>query len=305
MVAHALRRQGADVTTVTVYRVAGADDPEPMFKLIDLIADRALDAVTFTSAPAVAALMDAAGSDRPARRRDRRLPGRRGRVLRRAGDRRGLRDVGRARRSSPTGPGWPRWSSSSRPSCPRARRDRRSRSAGHQLLLHGDDVLLDGVEVKLSPAPPPSSRRWSPTPATWSPAAPCWPMLPRGTAGSEHAVEMAVARLRAALGTRAGADRRQARLPAGGGHCLSLATASRTTQTARALRPVGSWPVDRVWLDIGPTGIVLTVASERREATMGRSGSMARARDWSNLPLLLTVRLATKRRSRSARLGAG
>ena len=49
MVAHALRRQGADVTAVTVYRVASADDPEPMFALIDLIADRALDAVTFTS----------------------------------------------------------------------------------------------------------------------------------------------------------------------------------------------------------------------------------------------------------------
>src|SRR5688500_11465517 len=67
MVAHALRRRGADVTVVTVYRVAGTDDPEPMFKIIDLIADRQLDAVTFTSAPAVAALMDAAG---PTGRRD-------------------------------------------------------------------------------------------------------------------------------------------------------------------------------------------------------------------------------------------
>ena len=62
MAAHALRRQGADVTTVTVYRVLSADDPEPMFHLIDQIADRELDAVTFTSAPAVAALMEAAGS---------------------------------------------------------------------------------------------------------------------------------------------------------------------------------------------------------------------------------------------------
>ena len=62
MVAHALRRQGADVTTVTVYRVASADDPEPMFRMVDLVADRALQAVTFTSAPAVAAMMEAAGS---------------------------------------------------------------------------------------------------------------------------------------------------------------------------------------------------------------------------------------------------
>ena len=33
-----------------------------MFRLIDLVAERALDAVTFTSAPAVAALMEAAGA---------------------------------------------------------------------------------------------------------------------------------------------------------------------------------------------------------------------------------------------------
>ena len=62
MSAHALRRQGASVLTVPIYRVASADDPEPMFGLIDLIADRELDAVTFTSAPAVAALMEAAFS---------------------------------------------------------------------------------------------------------------------------------------------------------------------------------------------------------------------------------------------------
>jgi uroporphyrinogen-III synthase len=60
--ADALRRQGADVTTVTVYRVLTADDPAPMLRMIGQIADRALDAVTFTSAPAVAALMDAARS---------------------------------------------------------------------------------------------------------------------------------------------------------------------------------------------------------------------------------------------------
>ncbi len=62
MVGHALRRRGADVTTVSVYRVVVAEDLEPVFGLIDQIAERRLDAVTFTSAPAVAALMDAAGS---------------------------------------------------------------------------------------------------------------------------------------------------------------------------------------------------------------------------------------------------
>ena len=50
------------MVTVPIYRVESARRPRPMFHLIDLIADRELDAVTFTSAPAVAALMEAAAS---------------------------------------------------------------------------------------------------------------------------------------------------------------------------------------------------------------------------------------------------
>jgi uroporphyrinogen-III synthase len=61
-VAQALRRQGATVETVTVYRVAAALDPTAVFALVGLVADGELDAVTFTSAPAVAAFMEAAGS---------------------------------------------------------------------------------------------------------------------------------------------------------------------------------------------------------------------------------------------------
>src|SRR3546814_11305829 len=59
-VAHALRRQGAEVDVVTVYRIEGAVDPAPLFRMGELIADHKLDAVTFTSVPAVAALMDIA-----------------------------------------------------------------------------------------------------------------------------------------------------------------------------------------------------------------------------------------------------
>ncbi|WP_278257644.1 uroporphyrinogen-III synthase [Nocardioides convexus] len=62
MAAHALRRLGADVTTVAVYRVEGAADPEPMFGLIEQIAERTVHAVTFTAAPAIAAMMQAATS---------------------------------------------------------------------------------------------------------------------------------------------------------------------------------------------------------------------------------------------------
>src|SRR3954451_14754114 len=55
MVAHALRRQGASVVAVTSSPPPTTPAPEPMFHLIDLVADRAVDAVTFTAAPAIAA----------------------------------------------------------------------------------------------------------------------------------------------------------------------------------------------------------------------------------------------------------
>jgi uroporphyrinogen-III synthase len=61
-VADALRSRGADVTTVAIYRIAPAEDPTPLHSLIASIADRQVDAVTFTSAPAVAALIRVADS---------------------------------------------------------------------------------------------------------------------------------------------------------------------------------------------------------------------------------------------------
>jgi uroporphyrinogen-III synthase len=203
MVAHALRRQGADVTTVTVYRVASADDPEPMFKLIDQVADRQLDAVTFTSAPAVAALMEAAGST-----------GRRDEVVSAF-----QADVVAACVGPVTAAAFEMWGVPT--IYPERSRlgamvkqlenelpSRRSGLAieladGHQLLLHGEDVLLDGVEVKLSPAPTAVLHALVANPGNVVPRPALLAMLPSGTAGSEHAVEMAVARLRAALGTRA------------------------------------------------------------------------------------------------------
>lgn len=202
MVAHALRRQGADVTAVTVYRVASADDPEPMFGLIDLIADRALDAVTFTSAPAVAALMEAAGST-----------GRRDEVVAAFQAEAVAACVGPV-----TAAAFEMWG------VPTIFPDRSRLTAmvkqletelpsrrcgltlplvgGQQLLLHGDGVLLDGAEVKLSPAPLAVLQALVTNPGNVVSRKALLAQLPSGTAGSEHAVEMAVARLRAALGTR-------------------------------------------------------------------------------------------------------
>jgi uroporphyrinogen-III synthase len=201
MVAHALRRQGADVTTVTVYRVASAEDPEPMFRMIDLIADRELDAVTFTSAPAVAALMEAAGST-----------GRRDEVISAF-----QADVVASCVGPVTAAAFEMWGvptiqperSRLAAMVKQLETELPSRStgqtievAGHLLLLHGDDVLLDGVEMKLSPAPFAILQALVVNPGHVVSRRELLAALPSGTAGSEHAVEMAIARLRAALGTR-------------------------------------------------------------------------------------------------------
>jgi len=73
---------------------------------------------------------------------------------------------------------------------------------GHQLLLHDDAVILDGAEVKLSPAPAAVLGALVANPGNVVSRQALLAMLPSGTAGSEHAVEMAVARLRSALGTK-------------------------------------------------------------------------------------------------------
>ena len=201
MVAHALRRRGAEVVTVTVYRVNAAEDPEPMFRLVDLIADRELDAVTFTSAPAVAALMEAAGST-----------GRREELIGAM-----QADVVASCVGPVTAAAFEMWGVPTIfPERSRlvamvkqleielpSRADGLSLSvAGSTLLLHGDDVLLDGVEVKLSPAPWAVLQALLVNPGHVVSRRDLLAALPGGTAGSEHAVEMAVARLRAAVGTR-------------------------------------------------------------------------------------------------------
>ena len=201
MAAHALRRRGADVTTVAIYRVASAEDPEPMFHLVDQIADRELDAVTFTSAPAVAALMEAAGST-----------GRRDDVI-------GAfqADVVAACVGPVTAAAFEMWGVPSiypdrsrlaamvkqlEVELPSRSGGQTVQVAGHTLLLHGDEVLLDGVAVRLTPAPLAVLQALLVNPGHVVSRRELLAELPSGTASSEHAVEMAVARLRSALGTR-------------------------------------------------------------------------------------------------------
>jgi uroporphyrinogen-III synthase len=201
MAAHALRRQGADVTTVTVYRVEGAEDPEPMFGLVEDIAERRVDAVTFTAAPAVAALMQAATST-----------GHRDEVTAAF-----QADVIAACVGPVTAAAFEMWGvptiyperSRLAAMIKQLELELPSRAtgtsievAGHTLLVHGEDVLLDGVEVKLTPAPYAVLQALLVNPGIVVSRRELLAALPSGTAGTEHAVEMAVARLRAALGTR-------------------------------------------------------------------------------------------------------
>ena len=203
MVGHALRRMGADVVTVAVYRVDPAVDPEPMFALIEQVADGSVDAVTFTSAPAVASFMQAAGS-----------VGRRDDLIAAF-----QADVIAASVGPVTAAAFEMWGvptifpdrSRLLPMITLLENELPSRRAGltielvggHQLLLHGTDVLLDGAVVKLSPAPAAVLQALIANPGNVVSRRALLAMLPSGNAGSEHAVEMAVARLRAALGTRA------------------------------------------------------------------------------------------------------
>ncbi|MEI7055086.1 uroporphyrinogen-III synthase [Nocardioides sp. CCNWLW239] len=203
MVAHALTRQGAEVINVVVYRVESASDPEPMFRLVETLADGELDAVTFTSAPAVAAFMQAAGS-----------VGLRDEVVAAF-----QADVVAACVGPVTAAAFEMWGVPTM--FPERSRTaamvkmletelplRRSGllielAGGHQLLLHDDAVILDGAEVKLSPAPAAVLGALVANPGNVVSRPALLAMLPSGTAGSEHAVEMAVARLRSALGTKA------------------------------------------------------------------------------------------------------
>lgn len=52
-----LREAGATIIPIPVYRWVPPDDPEPMSLMIDSIVGSAIDAITFTSAPAVASML--------------------------------------------------------------------------------------------------------------------------------------------------------------------------------------------------------------------------------------------------------
>jgi uroporphyrinogen-III synthase len=191
--AAAIEAVGATVIEVPVYRWAPPTDPAPLHRMVDLVTGRLVDAVTFTSAPAVIALLRAAG---PAS--DAMLDALRSDVL--------AACVGPVTAAPLRRHGVPVVAPV------RARLGALVRTlveelppraitlkvSGHTLTLRGHAAVLDGDLKTLAPAPMAVLRALAATPGRVLSRAALLRTLPRGA--DEHAVEMAVARLRAALG---------------------------------------------------------------------------------------------------------
>jgi uroporphyrinogen-III synthase len=190
-----LRAAGAEVIEVPVYRWAPPADPAPLRRLVDLVANRLVDAVTFTSAPAVGALLRAAGptGDETV------LEALRTHVL--------AACVGpvtaaplRARGVPTVAPARARLGALVRTIVDELpRRAVTLRIDRHELTLRGHAALVDGELRPLAPAPMAVLRALAAAPGRVLSRAALLRTLPRGA--DEHAVEMAVARLRAGLGT--------------------------------------------------------------------------------------------------------
>ncbi|CAM5594219.1 hypothetical protein SMICM304S_07343 [Streptomyces microflavus] len=205
-----LQAAGAEVIGVPVYRWMPPQDIAPLDRLLDATAARGLDAVTFTSAPASAW-----------------FPGPRGGPRAPPGDLGALRDdvlaacVGpvtalplQARSIptvSPNASASARSSSWSAPTSPPTARV--LPVAGHRVEIRGHAVLVDDELRAVPPAGMALLHTLARRPGWVVARADLLRALP-GSGTDEHAVETAMARLRAAGGAPADPDRRQTRLPA-------------------------------------------------------------------------------------------
>ena len=190
-----LRAAGADVLTVPVYRWVLPEDVAPVRRLVATIAAGGVDAVTFTSAPAAASLLGVATE---LGRRDDVVTAMNGRVLAVA--------VGPVTAGPLDAAGIPsvqperaRLGALAREVVARLpERDPVLQLGAHTLQLRGHAAVLDGRLIELPPGAMAVLRELARHPGTVVPRADLVTSLPGG--GDEHAVEMAVTRLRAALG---------------------------------------------------------------------------------------------------------
>jgi uroporphyrinogen-III synthase len=189
----ALAGAGAEVIEVPVHRWVPPADPTPLRRLVDLGVGRLVDALAFTSAPAVGALLRVAGPDSDAL-----LAALRTDVV--AACRGSVSAAPLVRRGVPVvTPARPRLTGLVAALVEELpRRAPTLRVAGRVVVLRGHAAMVDGTFRPLAPAPMAVLRALAATPGRVLSRAALLTSLPRGA--DEHAVEMAVARLRAALG---------------------------------------------------------------------------------------------------------
>jgi uroporphyrinogen-III synthase len=178
---------------VPVYRWAPPTDPAPLHRLVDLIAGHLVDAVTFTSVPAVGALLRAAGPSQETL-----LEALRTDVL--AACVGPVTAAPLCRYNVPVvAPARARLSALVRTIVEELpKRALTLQVNGHSLTLRGHAAIVDGELKPLAPAPMAVLRALAAVPGRVLSRAALLRALPRGA--DEHAVEMAVARLRAGLG---------------------------------------------------------------------------------------------------------
>jgi uroporphyrinogen-III synthase len=189
----ALQAAGARVVDVPVYRWAPPTDAAPLHRLVDLIIGRLVDAVTFTSAAAVSALLRTAGPSQ-----DTLLEAMRTDVLAACV---GPVTAAPLRRYDVPVVAPPRARLSALVRTIVEELPKRAISLkvnGYSLTLRGHAAIVDGELKPLAPAPMAVLRALAATPGRVLSRAALLRTLPRGA--DEHAVEMAVARLRAGLG---------------------------------------------------------------------------------------------------------
>jgi uroporphyrinogen-III synthase len=190
-----LRATGAEVLTVPVYRWVLPEDVAPVQRLVGSVVAGAVDAVTFTSAPAAASLLQVADD---LGRLDEVVAALRGRVRAIA--------VGPVTAGPLAAAGVPTWQPERSRLGALARevvarlpeRDPVLELAGHRLQVRGHAAVVDDRLVELAPGPLSVLRALAERPGAVVSRPDLTSRLPGG--GDAHAVEMAVTRLRAAIG---------------------------------------------------------------------------------------------------------
>ena len=191
-----LESAGAKVVAVPVYRWVPPEDERPLHRLIDLVATRRLDAVVFTSAPAVAGLLRTSAelgreSDVLSAFRSDVLPACVGAVCAGPLQQRDVQCVYPERG---------RLGSLVRTICDELpTRSRVMSIGGRRLELRGQGAVLDGDYVAIPPGPLAVLRALADQPGRVVPRRELLAALP-GPSGNDHVVEMAVGRLRRQLG---------------------------------------------------------------------------------------------------------